>query len=120
MTNNQTHSGETKKRKKRNIYPYIMCNADNSHVVVEQKLEQYRQEQLLQERKKQEAKGVQVVEEENEDDEPKKKKAPPKLILCTAQTRYRVIKKACRRLDFKLNDDENADWDLYWSDTGGI
>jgi len=21
-------------------------------------------------------------------------------------------------MDFKLNEDENADWDLFWSDTG--
>ena len=55
--------------------------------------------------------------EEDEDGE-KKKKLPPKLILCTTQTKYRVIKKACRKLDYKLNDDENADWDLYWADTG--
>jgi len=39
-------------------------------------------------------------------------------VLCTYQTKYRVIKKACRRLDFKLNDDENCDFDLYWADTG--
>jgi hypothetical protein len=29
-----------------------------------------------------------------------------------------VIKKACRKLDYKLLDDEAADWDLYWADTG--
>ena len=39
------------------------------------------------------------------------------MILCTTQTKYRVIKKACRRLDYKFNDDENCDFDLYWADT---
>lgn len=29
-----------------------------------------------------------------------------------------MIKRVCRRMDFKLTDDENADWDLYWSDVG--
>ena len=29
----------------------------------------------------------------------------------------KVIKKACRRLDYKFNDDENCDFDLYWADT---
>lgn len=62
------------------------------------------------------------VEKEPKDDDDedgeRKKKLPPKMILCTTQTKYRVIKKACRKLDYKLNDDENADWDLYWADTG--
>jgi len=55
-------------------------------------------------------------EEENEDGV--KRRKPPKLILCTFNTRYRVIKKACRMLEFKFNEDENSDWDLYWTDTG--
>ena len=47
----------------------------------------------------------------------KKKKGPvQKLILCTANCRYNVIKRVCRRMDFKLSDDENGDWDLFWSD----
>lgn len=53
-----------------------------------------------------------------EAEEESKKKKQPKLILCTSQTKYRVVKKSCRRLDFKLNDDENSDWDLFWADTG--
>lgn len=53
-------------------------------------------------------------------EEKKKKKESQKLVLCTYQTKYRVIKKACRRLDFKLNDDENCDFDLYWADTGMV
>ncbi len=40
------------------------------------------------------------------------------MVLCTAQTKYRVIKKSCRKLDFKLNGNVQGDWDLYWSDTG--
>ena len=47
-----------------------------------------------------------------------KKKSNQKLILCTAATRYNVIKRVCRKMEFKLSDDENADWDLYWSDVG--
>ncbi|CDW79462.1 tubulin-tyrosine ligase family protein [Stylonychia lemnae] len=49
-----------------------------------------------------------------------KKKKPQYLYLCTAKTRYVVVKKACRQLGFKQTEDENADWDLYWCDTGGI
>ena len=40
------------------------------------------------------------------------------MVLCTTQTKYRVVKKSCRKLGFKLASDERADWDLYWSDTG--
>ena len=47
-----------------------------------------------------------------------KKKSTQKLILCTAACRYNVIKRVCRKMEFKLSDDENADWDLYWSDVG--
>ena len=47
-----------------------------------------------------------------------KKKPNQKLILCTHATRYNVIKRVCRKMDFKLNEDVNADWDLYWSDVG--
>ena len=60
-------------------------------------------------------KGKDLPEEEGE--EPKKKPTG-KLILCTTQTKYRVIKKACRRQDYKMDADENSDWDLYWADTG--
>jgi hypothetical protein len=28
-----------------------------------------------------------------------------------------VVKKACRKLDFRLDPDENLDWDMYWADT---
>ncbi len=49
-----------------------------------------------------------------------KKKATTnqKLILCTHATRYNVIKRVCRKMEYKLNEDVNADWDLYWSDVG--
>jgi hypothetical protein len=47
-----------------------------------------------------------------------KKPTKHKLILCTAAVRYAVIKKVCRRMDFKLSSEEEADWDLYWTDTG--
>ena len=57
-------------------------------------------------------------ENDNEDEYTKKKYALPKMVLCTAQTKYRVVKKSCRKLDFKLNGNLQGDWDLYWSDTG--
>jgi len=57
------------------------------------------------------------MNEKQKEDSAKKKKGQ-QLILCTAQCRYNVIKRVCRNLDFKLTDDENADWDLYWSDVG--
>ena len=47
-----------------------------------------------------------------------KKKSNQKLVLCTFATRYNVIKRVVRKMDFKLNEDVNYDWDLYWSDTG--
>lgn len=56
--------------------------------------------------------------EEDKEGEAKKKKPLGKLILCTKDTKYRVVKKACRKLEFKLNDDDKADWDLFWADTG--
>ena len=93
----------------------MVLQADNTHLEVEKKLEKYRQELADAERAK---KGAVKDEDELADDEPKKKPPKQKLILCTTQTKYRVIKKACRRLDFKMDPDENADWDLYWADTG--
>jgi hypothetical protein len=48
---------------------------------------------------------------------PSPKKPLPKIILCTAQTKYRVVKKACRKLDYRLDPDDSLDWDLYWADT---
>ena len=36
------------------------------------------------------------------------------------KTHYVVVKKALRQLGFKMSDDEKADWDIYWQDTGGI
>ena len=29
-----------------------------------------------------------------------------------------MIKRVCRKMEYKLNEDEKADWDLYWSDVG--
>ena len=88
--------------------------ADNTHEIVEEKLEKIRLDREAAEQKKRPP-----PEEGQEDEEPKKKKNNlPKLILCTAQTKYRVVKKSCRKLDFKLNEDPNLDWDLYWADTG--
>ncbi len=49
---------------------------------------------------------------------PKKKSKVQKLVLCTASVRYVVIKKVCRELGFRFSDDENGDWDLFWSDVG--
>lgn len=48
----------------------------------------------------------------------KKKKNLPKgnLILCTENCRYNVIKRVCRRMEFKLDANIDSDWDVYWSD----
>ena len=54
-----------------------------------------------------------VIQKEEEN----KKNKGPKLLMCTALTKYRVVKKAAKNLDFKLNDDETMDWDIFWSDT---
>lgn len=97
----------------------MLLVADNTHEIVMEKLENYKAEiALLDKKKTTKVEEVEKKAEEDDDDGEKKKKLPPKLILCTNQTKYRVIKKACRKLDYKLNDDENADWDLYWADTG--
>lgn len=37
--------------------------------------------------------------------------------MCTTLTKYRVVKKAAKLLDFKQNDDDTLDWDIFWSDT---
>lgn len=39
-------------------------------------------------------------------------------MLCTKECRYNVIKRACRKLDFKLDANEECDFDVWWSDTG--
>ena len=41
----------------------------------------------------------------------------PKMILCTMQCKYKIIKKACRQLDYKMIEEDTVDWDLYWADT---
>lgn len=84
----------------------LIC-ADNTHLIVEEKLEKIREEKEAAEAKLHEG-----------EEEKKVKKAPAKMILCSAQTKYRVVKKACRKLDYKLNEDDTVDWDLYWADTG--
>ena len=45
-----------------------------------------------------------------------KKKA--KVVLCSAQTKYNVVKKVSRDMNFKMSDAVNREWDLYWSDVG--
>lgn len=79
---------------------------------------------------KEKQEGIDSNNASEDDDEPvvqgegmnkklvKKKETKTKLILCTQNVRYVVIKKVCRRMDFKLNDSEEADWDLYWTDVG--
>ena len=42
------------------------------------------------------------------------------LVLCTSKCRYNVIKKAAKQLGYKLSDDENGEWDVYWNDTQGV
>jgi tubulin polyglutamylase TTLL6/13 len=88
-----------------------LIKADNSHEIVEEKLEKIRQE-------REEAEAKKRGQTDEGDEEPKKKKNTQKLILCTFQTKYRVVKKSCRKLDYKLCEDQNLDWDLYWADTG--
>jgi hypothetical protein len=61
---------------------------------------------------------IEIEEQDSPSKEKVKKKSTQKLILCTAATRYNVIKRVCRKMDFKLSDDENGDWDLFWSDVG--
>ena len=116
-------AGGKKEPKKPSIEEDLLLMADNTHEIVMEKLENYKAELAAIEMKKKKDQEADKPKKEAVDDEEveeveKKKKAPPKLILCTAQTKYRVIKKACRKLDYKLNDDANADWDLYWADTG--
>ncbi len=62
-----------------------------------------------------------VMEIPNSKDKKKKvKKEGPKqhIIMCSKDCRYNVIKRVCRKMDFKLDPDENSDWDIFWSDTG--
>ena len=92
--------------------------ADNTHQIVEEKLEAIKEAQEAEEAKKRPPPKLDEYGEEIEEEEPKRKKNVPKLILCTQQTKYRVVKKSCRRLDYRLSDDVHLDWDLYWSDTG--
>lgn len=96
----------------------MLLIADNTHEIVMEKLEDYKAELAALDRKKLKEIETEKGKEEEDEDGERRKKATPKLILCTNQTKYRVIKKACRKLEYKLNDDENADWDLYWADTG--
>lgn len=93
-----------------------VLSADNTHLIVQEKLERYKKQLDKMEQKAKPENSED--EDEDEYEEKKRKQFSQKLILCTAQTKYRVIKKACRRLEFKLVDDENCDFDIYWSDTG--
>jgi len=36
--------------------------------------------------------------------------------MCTKDCRYNVIKRVCRKMDIRLDPDENSDWDIWWSD----
>ena len=44
---------------------------------------------------------------------------PVRLYMCVAQTKYQVVRDAARARAFKLTDEEEEDWDVFWSD-GGI
>lgn len=61
---------------------------------------------------------VKSIELPTSKDKKNKKLKPVKgnLILCTKDCRYNVIKRVCRRFEYKLDPDENSDWDVYWSD----
>ena len=37
-------------------------------------------------------------------------------MICVKDCRYNVIKRVAKYMDIRLVDDENADWDIYWSD----
>lgn len=39
-----------------------------------------------------------------------------KLLLCIQACRYDVVKRGARKMDMKVTEDENSDWDIYWSD----
>jgi tubulin polyglutamylase TTLL6/13 len=97
--------------------PGLVLVADNTHLEVARKREKWIRMEEGADRK---AKRKAGIEEEEEDKERDGEQAKPKkkLLLCTAQTKYRVVKKACRRQDFRLDPDEALDWDIYWADTG--
>ena len=40
--------------------------------------------------------------------------------MCTTKCHYVVVRKACRQLGFKMQDDENGDWDIHWNDGSGV
>lgn len=37
-------------------------------------------------------------------------------MLCVKDCRYNVVKRVCRKMDFRIEPDDTADWDIYWSD----
>ena len=69
----------------------------------------------------QEQEANQVTKTKTSEEEKKKKKKAAaangqKLLICLKDCRYAVIKRVARKMDFKFVEDENADWDIYWSD----
>ena len=49
--------------------------------------------------------------------EEKVEEAKDPLILCTANTRYNVVKEVCKKAGFKFAELDTGEWDLYWCDT---
>ena len=39
------------------------------------------------------------------------------IVLCTANTRYDVVKEECKKAGFRLSEVDDYEWDLYWCDT---
>ena len=68
--------------------------ADNTHLIVEEKLEKIRLE-------KEQRENARNQKLEDEGKEVQKKKPQNKLILCTQQCRYRIIKKSFKKLVFE-------------------
>ena len=59
------------------------------------------------------------INEGNSPDDKKKKQMQTHLYLCTSKCRYVVVRKALKQLGYKMLEDENGDWDIYWSDVSG-
>ena len=63
--------------------------------------------------------AVKGLTKDDNDDEKSPKKKQTFLYLCTTKCRYVVVRKALKQLGYKMMDDENGDWDIYWSDVTG-
>jgi hypothetical protein len=58
------------------------------------------------------------IEYESRMIKPKKRLKKAKLVFNVLNTHYSVIKKVAKTEGYKLSDEEEEDWDIYWCDTG--